>query len=85
MQDSQFGLISIIMAAYNAEQTLGQAVTSVLNQTYPNFELLIIDDCSKDNTLAIAEKFRENDKRVRVIQNMQNSGEIGRASCRERV
>ncbi len=74
MQDSQFGLISIIMAAYNAEQTLGQAVTSVLNQTYPNFELLIIDDCSKDNTLAIAEKFRENDKRVRVIQNMQNSG-----------
>lgn len=74
MQDSQFGLISIIMAAYNAERTIGQAVTSVLNQTYKNFELLIIDDCSADNTASIAEKFREEDERVRVIRNTKNSG-----------
>lgn len=74
IQDSQFGLISIIMAAYNAECTIEQAVTSVLNQTYTNFELLIIDDSSKDNTLSIVEKFREKDKRIRVIRNTQNSG-----------
>lgn len=74
MQDSQFGLISIIMAAYNAERTIGQAVTSVLNQTYKNFELLIIDDCSADNTASIAEKFCEKDERVRVIRNTKNSG-----------
>ncbi len=74
MQDSQFGLISIIMAAYNAERTIGQAVTSVLNQTYENFELLIIDDCSTDSTLSVAEKFSKKDERVRIIRNSQNSG-----------
>ena len=74
MQDSQFGLISIIMAAYNAERTIEQAVTSVLNQTYTNFELLIIDDCSKDNTLCLAENFQCKDNRVKVIKNEKNSG-----------
>lgn len=74
MQDGQFGLISIIMAAYNAERTIEQAVTSVLNQTYKNFELLIIDDCSKDNTLSIAENFKQKDNRVKIIKNEKNSG-----------
>lgn len=74
MKDGQFGLISIIMAAYNAEQTIGQAVASVLNQTYTNFELLIIDDCSKDNTLYLAENFQNKDNRVKVIKNEKNSG-----------
>lgn len=74
MQDSQFGLISIIMAAYNAEHTIEQAVASVLNQTYTNFELLIIDDCSKDNTLSIAENFEQKDSRVKIIKNEKNSG-----------
>lgn len=74
MQDSQFGLISIIMAAYNAEHTIEQAVASVLNQTYTNFELLIIDDCSKDNTLSIAENFGQKDRRVKIIKNEKNSG-----------
>lgn len=74
MQDGQFGLISIIMAAYNAERTIEQAVTSVLNQTYTNFELLIIDDCSKDNTLSLAENFKQNDNRIKVIKNEKNSG-----------
>ncbi|MDE7278179.1 MAG: glycosyltransferase, partial [Oscillospiraceae bacterium] len=42
--------------------------------TYKNFELLIIDDCSKDSTLSIAEKFRKSDVRIRIIRNKQNSG-----------
>ncbi|MDE7278120.1 MAG: glycosyltransferase, partial [Oscillospiraceae bacterium] len=74
MQNIQFGLISIIMAAYNAERTIGQAITSALNQTYKNFELLIIDDCSKDSTLSIAEKFLNSDVRIRIIRNKQNIG-----------
>ena len=44
MIDQSFGLISVIMAAYNAEKTIAQAIDSVLNQTFPNFEILIIDD-----------------------------------------
>ena len=38
------------MAAYNAERTIAQAIQSVIDQTYDNWELLIINDCSKDNT-----------------------------------
>jgi len=73
-KNNEFGLISIIMAAYNAEQTIEQAVSSVLKQSYKNFELLVIDDCSKDNTLSIVENFRKSDDRVKVIRNTQNSG-----------
>lgn len=65
-------LISIIMPAYNAEKTLAQAVTSALAQTYQNFELLIIDDCSTDSTSALARSFR--DSRIRVLTNEANSG-----------
>lgn len=65
-------LVSIIMAAYNAEKTLDVAVKSVLSQTYENWELLIIDDCSKDTTLSIAQSYT--DPRIRVLRNMKNSG-----------
>ena len=47
---NDFGLISIIMAAYNAEKTIEQAINSVLSQTYPDFELLVVNDCSTDKT-----------------------------------
>ena len=69
-----FGLISIIMAAYNAEKTIEQTINSVLNQTYSNFELLVVDDCSKDGTARIIKKFMSKDSRVRLISNAKNSG-----------
>lgn len=47
------GLISVIMAAYNADKTIAQAIESVLAQTYKNFELIIVDDCSTDNTVQV--------------------------------
>lgn len=62
------------MAAYNAEKTIGQAIDSVLKQTYSNFELLVINDCSKDRTAEIVEGIARRDKRVRLISNEKNSG-----------
>ena len=67
-------LVSIIMAAYNAEKTIGKAIKSVLNQTYTNFELLVVDDASKDKTVKIVKKFCEQDKRVKLFLNDENKG-----------
>lgn len=69
-----FGLISIIMAAYNAEKTIEQAINSVLNQTYPVFELLVVDDCSQDGTAKLVESIALRDSRVRLISNKENRG-----------
>lgn len=69
-----FELISIIMAAYNAEKTIEQAIESVLNQTYSNFELLVVNDCSEDQTVSLVRRIAEKDRRVRLISNKKNSG-----------
>jgi glycosyltransferase involved in cell wall biosynthesis len=61
-------VISVIMAAYNAEPYIGQAIESVLYQTYPHFELIIVDDGSTDNTLDIATSYARKDTRVIVTQ-----------------
>lgn len=74
MSHKEFGLISIIMAAYNAEKTIEQAINSVLSQTYTNFELLVINDCSKDGTVELVKSIAAKDSRVRLISNAKNSG-----------
>ncbi|MBR6360586.1 MAG: glycosyltransferase family 2 protein, partial [Clostridia bacterium] len=74
MDSDNFGLISIIMAAYNAEKTIGFAIDSVLCQTYKNFELIIVNDCSKDNTEEIIKSYSEKDSRVKLISNEKNLG-----------
>ena len=74
MKYENFGLISIIMAAYNAEKTIGHSINSVLDQTYPNFELLVVNDCSTDGTEKLVESFAAKDSRVRLISNEKNSG-----------
>lgn len=71
---SDFGRISIIMAAYNAEKTIEQAIYSVLCQTYPDFELLVVNDCSTDKTAALVAAIAEKDDRVRLISNEKNGG-----------
>lgn len=67
-------LISIIMPAYNAEEYIEEAICSVLAQTITNWELLIIDDCSCDNTRSIIGRFVEKDSRVKLVVNEVNSG-----------
>ena len=64
--------VSVLMPAYNAEKYLGEAITSILNQTFSDFELIIIDDASTDNTAKIIKSF--DDKRVKYFRNKQNSG-----------
>ena len=70
-------LISVIMPAYNAEKTLARAVESVLAQTYPFFELLVIDDCSQDQTAVLADRYAQGDSRMRVLKNVNNLGVSG--------
>lgn len=74
MMQNDFGLISIIMAAYNAEKTIEQAIDSVLSQTYTNFELLVVNDCSADRTAELVKSIEAKDSRVRLISNVKNSG-----------
>lgn len=66
--------VTIIIPAYNAARHLGEAVESVLAQTYPDFEVLIVDDRSTDTTFAAASKFATRDARIRVLRTEVNSG-----------
>jgi len=66
--------VSILMPAYNAEKYIEDAINSVLNQTYGDWELIIVDDCSQDSTLAICKKIAQKDYRVRVFHMEQNGG-----------
>lgn len=66
--------ISVVMPAFNAEKTIESAISSVLSQTYCDFELIVVNDCSTDNTEKIINKFKEKDERIVYIKNEQNSG-----------
>ena len=70
--EEKCGIVSIIMAAYNAEKTISIAINSVLVQTYTNWELLVINDCSKDNTVEVVTSFT--DPRIHLLNNETNSG-----------
>lgn len=67
-------LLSVVLPAYNAEAYLESAVQSVLQQSFENFELIVIDDGSEDRTAAILEKI--DDRRLRVIRHERNAGLI---------
>lgn len=67
-------LVSIIMPAYNCEQFIDQAINSIINQTYKNWELLISDDGSKDGTKTIIEKYKIFDSRIKTYHQHSNQG-----------
>lgn len=67
-----YGLVSIIMPSYNTAQYIKNSIDSILAQTYKNWELLIVDDCSTDNTDEIVARF--NDSRITYVKNEKNSG-----------
>jgi glycosyltransferase involved in cell wall biosynthesis len=68
-------LVSVLMTCYNREKYIADAIQSVLSSSYQNFELIIVDDRSKDDTLAIARSYAEKDSRIRVYQNENNLGD----------
>lgn len=64
--------ISIVMAAYNEERDIAKAIESILAQTFTDWELIIVDDGSSDNTVAIIQSFAAQDDRIRLIRNETN-------------
>lgn len=66
-------LVSIIMPSYNTANYISESINSVINQTYENWELIIVDDCSSDNTEEIVNKILK-DKRIKYLKNTKNSG-----------
>ena len=66
--------LSVLMSVYNSETTVDKSIKSILNQSYKNFEFLIMDDFSNDNTFSICKTFEENYENVKVYRNKENLG-----------
>ena len=74
--------VSVIMAAYNAEETIEAAIRSILLQTHDNFELIICDDASTDNTWRLMRSLADEDSRIRLIRQEKNRGSaVARNRC----
>lgn len=73
-QINEKGLVSIVMPAYNCEKYIGDAIKSVINQTYKNWELIVLDDGSKDSTVNIINGLAQQDKRIKFYLNEKNQG-----------
>lgn len=67
-------IVSIITPVYNSEKLIEKTINSVRNQSYTQFEMILVDDCSIDNSREIIEKIAEIDHRIRYIRLNQNSG-----------
>lgn len=72
--------VSIIIPAFNAENTISKSILSVLNQSYKDIELIIINDGSTDSTLTIIENFRKNDNRIKILDGRNNGVSVARNS-----
>ena len=64
-------LVSVLTPVYNGEPYLQECIESVLNQSYRNFEYIIVNNCSTDRTLEIASEFAKKDRRIRVHDNQE--------------
>lgn len=69
-------LVSVVIPAYNAAQWLPDTIGSILNQTYPNVEIIVVDDCSTDNTCEVVSQFK-----VKYLKNSVNRGECFSSRC----
>jgi len=67
-------LVSVIMPTYNCGKYIEESIQSVINQTYKNWELIIVDDCSKDNTEKIVSSYSRKDNRIKYIKFNENYG-----------
>ncbi|KIN89108.1 glycosyl transferase 2 family protein [Thauera sp. SWB20] len=76
MQEKIYPLVSIALATYNGQQYLEKQLISLINQDYPNFEIVISDDCSSDNTWSILESYARQDLRIRLLPRDFNRGYV---------
>ena len=67
-------MISIVTSAYNASKTIKTTIESVLSQTYKNWELIVVNDASSDNTSEIVLSYCKNDSRIKLINHEINQG-----------
>lgn len=67
-------VVSVIMPAYNAARYIEESICSVIAQTFTDWELIVVDDCSQDETCEIVERLAQKDSRIRLFQNEKNSG-----------
>ena len=72
--ESQIPIISIIIPAYNAAEYLPHCLESLLSQTYPNLEIIIVNDASTDHTLSVIKRYANQDNRIRFIDKQVNGG-----------
>ena len=70
--ESKPPLISVVLPVYNGQKYLREAIDSVIDQTYQNWELIIVDDCSTDNSFEIIQEYASNEKRIKIIRNDEN-------------
>ncbi|GAB4128585.1 MAG: hypothetical protein OHK0045_03000 [Raineya sp.] len=69
-------LVSVVMPVYNAEKFLAEAIESILNQTFTDFEFLIFNDGSTDNSLKIIQQYQRKDSRIKLVYNGENKGYV---------
>src|SRR5580700_8304308 len=77
--------VSVVMSVYNERTYIGQAIESVLQQSYRDFEFIIIDDGSIDGTGEIVDRFAASDPRIKVVRNRHNKGVIPITSLNEAI
>ena len=64
--------VSIILPTYNGQAYIEEAIISILNQTFRDFELIVVDDCSTDHTPKVLDFFKLQDSRIKIITNKKN-------------
>ena len=67
-------LISIILPTYNVEKYIARALNSCINQSFKDIEIIVVDDCGSDNSIAIAKEYALKDERIKIIHNEKNLG-----------
>lgn len=74
-------IVSIVLPCYNGSSFLAQSIESCISQTYTNWELIIVNDCSTDNSLEIMQRYAAQDSRIRIINNEHNLKLPGALNC----
>ena len=77
---NEYPLVSICIPSFNNEKSISYTIDSILNQTYENIEIILIDNCSTDNTFNVMQKYL--DKNIKIYKNDENIGVVGNCTGR---